>query len=119
VSDRDSVPLIWRAHYRDQTHARPTHTASIFRARPGSERAFLGQANRWGFWEDMRRLRRDGIRTYDFGGWYPGTENEELLRVNSFKQGFGGQIVKTYLCTRPETVFGRLYFGAARLKHRR
>lgn len=119
VSDSSGDPLVWHGHYRDRHNAQQTYTASVFRARLDSEyRTYLGRANRWGCWEDMRRFRRDGIRLYDFGGWYPGTENQQLLAVNFFKEGFGGSIVKTYFCTRPLTWFGRLYLWAGRVRSR-
>ena len=119
VMDRDGSPLVWHAHYREASHARQTHTASVFRSRPDSDyRTFLGRTNRWGWWEDMKRFQREGIQLYDFGGWYSGTENKELLAVNFFKEGFGGRIVKTYNYTRAKTALGRLYLLAGRLRRR-
>jgi len=119
VSDREGRPLVWHGHYRDSRHARQTHTASIFRLQPDPEfRNFLGRANRYSCWQDIRRFKRAGVLTYDFGGWYPGTEDQELLAVNFFKEGFGGRIVKTFHATRGETPKGRLYLAAARLRQR-
>ena len=119
VADRDGNPLVWHGHYRGRTHAQQTYTASVFRSRQESEfRTFLGRANRWGCWEDMKRFRREGILTYDFGGWYSGKTNEQLLAVNFFKEGFGGKLAMTYLCTRPATLLGRLYLWAADLRAR-
>lgn len=119
VCDRDGRTLAWHAHYRDAIHARQTHTASVHRSQPDSQfHTFLGRANRWAWWQDLLRLKRAGIVLYDFGGWYPGVENKELLAVNFFKEGFGGRIVKTFVCTRPGTLKGRLYLAASRWRAR-
>jgi hypothetical protein len=119
VCDRDGKILVCHAHYRDATHARPSHTGSIHRSQPDSAlRTLLGRANRWGSWQDILRMKRAGISLYDFGGWYPGVENKELLAVNFFKEGFGGRTVKTFVCTRPGTLKGRLYLAASRWRAR-
>ncbi len=117
VCAADGTPLVWHGHYRDAGHARQTYTASIFRTQPDPAfRNMLGRANRYHCWEDMRRFKREGIPLYDFGGWYPGTENEDLLAVNFFKEGFGGSVVRTFYCTRAGTLKGRLYLAAAAAK---
>jgi hypothetical protein len=119
VSAADGTPLVWHGHYRDAGHARQTYTASVFRTQ--SDPAFrnmVGRANRYHCWEDMLRFKREGIPLYDFGGWYPGTDDQELLAVNFFKEGFGGRVVTTFYCTRAGTLKGRLYLAAAAAKKR-
>jgi hypothetical protein len=44
----------------------------------------------------MLRFRDEGLTIYDFGGWYPGKEDIELLRINRFKEGFGGRLACEY-----------------------
>jgi len=113
ICDPEGNPLSWHASYRDSRHVRLRYSASIFRAQPDQEfRAYLGRANRLHHWEDFRRYRRESVQLFDFGGWYPGTDNKELLRVNDFKQGFGGEIVKTYDGVRAMSWKGRLYLWA-------
>jgi hypothetical protein len=119
VSAQDGKPLVWHAYYRDGTHARQLHTASLFRREDDAElRKMIGRANRYHHWRDMLRFKESGIAVFDIGGWYDGTQNAALLRVNEFKQGFGGRIVKLYNCTRGETFKGRLYLAALRLCRR-
>jgi hypothetical protein len=48
------------------------------------------------------------VSTYDFGGWYPGSQNEALLNVNRFKESFGGELVVQYNCDVPLTPKGAL-----------
>ena len=38
------------------------------------------------------------MKFFDFGGWYPGNTNHQLLEINRFKEGFGGKIVREYNC---------------------
>lgn len=119
VCDRNGQPLLWHAHYRDPSHARLAHMVSTHRVQPDSEfRTRLGRANRWAWWEDLKRFKQAGISLYDSGGWYPGVEDQELLAVNFFKEGFGGRIVKTFVYTRPGTLKGRLYLAASRWRGR-
>ena len=60
--------------------------------------AYIGRANRLHHWLDVLRFRDEGFAIYDFGGWYAGRENEELLRINCFKESFGGKVVFHYKC---------------------
>ena len=60
--------------------------------------AYIGRANRLHHWLDVLRFRDEGFAIYDFGGWYAGTANDELLRINRFKESFGGEVVLQYNC---------------------
>jgi hypothetical protein len=60
--------------------------------------AYISKANRLHHWLDVLRFRDEGFAIYDFGGWYAGRENEELLRINRFKESFGGVLVPQYNC---------------------
>ena len=57
----------------------------------------------------MVRFKSAGISTYDFGGWYEGTTDHERLRINKFKEQFGGEIVKNYICEQALTLKGALF----------
>ena len=54
-------------------------------------------------------LKSAGISTYDFGGWYDGTTDQERLSINKFKEQFGGQVVKNYICEQALTLKGALF----------
>jgi len=68
----------------------------------------IGRANCFHTWHDILRFQRQGIETYDFGGWYGGTENAEKLRINRFKESFGGKVVPEFNYEVGVTIAGRL-----------
>jgi hypothetical protein len=70
--------------------------------------AYIGRANRLHHWSDMLRFRGEGFGIYDFGGWYAGTQDETLLRINRFKERFGGELVVQYNCDQAITWKGAL-----------
>lgn len=72
-----------------------------------ARRTLIGRANRFLYWRDMLRFKQSGVRTFDFGGYYTGTEDEEKLRVNEFKSEFGGKILLEFNCTRGLTLKGK------------
>ena len=83
--------VVWHVHAVTQEKATLLHSASQFRQLDDNEaRAVVGRANRLLHWRDMLFFKAEGKSVYDFGGWYAGTENVELLRINKFKEGFGG-----------------------------
>jgi hypothetical protein len=110
VEASDGRVLVWHAYIRRGSYARLLHSASTFRAAADpEERKLVSRANRYHHWTDIERFRPDGIHTLDLGGWYAGTDNTELLRVNHFKESLGGDIVCTYNQVRPQTLKGRLF----------
>jgi len=106
-----SEPAIWHAYYRDRGRAILRYSASMYRNNSDKEyRARLGRANRYHHWQDMLRFREAGDLVYDFGGWYAGTEDSDMLRINKFKEGFGGTVIQTYNCVLPKTWKGKFAF---------
>lgn len=84
--------VVWHVHVMGPHSASLLHSASLFRQLDDNEaRAVIGRANRLLHWRDMLAFKAEGKRLYDFGGWYAGHEDAELLRINQFKEGFGGQ----------------------------
>jgi lipid II:glycine glycyltransferase (peptidoglycan interpeptide bridge formation enzyme) len=55
----------------------------------------VGRANRYLHWQDLLRLRESGCTALDLGGWHPG-DDTELLKINKFKEEFGGKVVEIY-----------------------
>lgn len=114
--DAEGRELVWHAYYRGATRVRLMHSASLFReAADNAFRNLVGRANRYLHWQDMLRFRNEGIRIYDLGGWYAGQTDEEKLRINKFKEEFGGGRVRNYNCVMPVTVRGRFAFALKRL----
>jgi hypothetical protein len=92
--DLEGRAVVWHAYYRGATRAVQLCSASHFRnAASPSERATVGKANRWLHWQEVLYFRRTGIALFDFGGWYAGSSDQELLRINQFKEEFGGSIL--------------------------
>jgi hypothetical protein len=89
--------LVWHSHLLLASRARLLHTGSAFRdqAEPAL-RSLVGRANRYTHWRDMMRHADMGLGLYDFGGWYVGESDQELLSINDFKKGFGGAVAAYY-----------------------
>lgn len=118
VSTDDGRTLCWHTHYLGHGHARLFHSASSFRDfEDTTMRSLTGRANRYQHWRDMMRFRAQGVAAYDFGGWYPGQTDPGRLRINSFKEEFGGEIVKAFNSIQPMTVLGRAYLLARLVRH--
>lgn len=117
--DSEGEILAARAYVLGQTRARLIYSASLFRLQSDSSvRNRIARANRLLHWEDISRFRDLGVISYDMGGWYTGQDNEALLRINSFKQEFGGKVVDEWDVFRPRSARGWLYVRARDLVHR-
>jgi hypothetical protein len=114
--DASGETLVWHVYHRSPGRATLFYSASHFRNLDnGARRAAVGRANRWQHWQDMQRFKAEGISTYDFGGWYHGDSDPDRLRINKFKEEFGGEIVKNYICERALTVKAKVFLRARRL----
>lgn len=110
IRDADGQTLVWHLYHLSKTRATLFYSASVFRTfTSSSRRNKIGRANRFHHWQDMQRFKAQGISTYDFGGWYHGNTDLERLRINDFKEEFGGLIVKNYICERALTAKAKLF----------
>ncbi len=107
----DGKPLVWHSYSRAPGWVRLLHSVSVSDSGP-EERKWVGWANRYLHWMDLLEFRKLGIGRYDFGGWYAGTDDEKLLRINAFKEQFGGAKTKRYHSMLPGSAKGRLYLMA-------
>jgi hypothetical protein len=73
-----------------------------------AERQLLGRADRSHLWQDICYFKEKGVPMYDFGGWYSGKSDPEMLNINRFKEEFGGKVVKVYKCWYGVTMKGKL-----------
>jgi Acetyltransferase (GNAT) domain len=118
AKDPRGKALVFHANYRDRDRASGIALVSLYRAISDSaERNLIGRANRYLTWSEIERYREHGVKYFDFGGWYRGTD-PGMLRVNDFKRGFGGAILREYKCEQILTPRGRWVFGAAKLLER-
>jgi hypothetical protein len=109
VSRQDGETLVWHAYLLGQKRARLLHSASIFRDVDDKDmRALVGRANRLHHFRDMLHFKAIGLTEYDLGGWNKDTEDEEVQRVNRFKESFGGKHVCDYNGVLARSVKGRV-----------
>ncbi len=108
VSGPENEALTWHAYYVANGRATQLHSIAHFRDDRETRNA-VGRAHRYHTWMDIKRFRDDGFAIFDFGGWYSGSTDQELLRVNAFKEEFGGVVTRDYICERGVTVQGKLY----------
>ncbi|MDZ8079915.1 MAG: hypothetical protein RMX35_12550 [Nostoc sp. DcaGUA01] len=109
VKLKDGESLVWHVYYRTKNRARLLHSASLKKNNDTSYQSILGRANRYHHWQDIVRFKNLGISTYDFGGWYRGSTDQEKLGINQFKEKFGGEVVKNFNCVYGITLKGKLY----------
>ena len=115
----DDDALVWHACLRAGNRARLLHSASLFREHTDTAtRNLIGRANRYLHWHDLLRYKEACIPLFDFGGWYSGRDDEDLLRINAFKEGFGGRVVPEFHCAVPASVRGWMVLLARRLRNR-
>jgi hypothetical protein len=101
--------LSWHAYVRTPERVRLHTTISdMDPARDSKWNNMVGRAHRLHHWQDMLRFKADGVRIYDFGGVYRGTEDREQMNIAQFKQSFGGYFADTYDAVLPLTAKGRL-----------
>jgi len=119
AKDSNGDVLVYHANYRAPRRATQMHSPSQYWKLPGSAaRNRIGRANRYLIWNDILRYQEQGLRCFDFGGWYAGTTDPALLKINEFKKGFGGQVVREYVCEQILTPKGWLVLTTARLLKR-
>lgn len=119
VLDGDGNILTWLVYYKDPGHVRALYSCSNYRKNPDvSYRQLVGRANRYLHWQDMLRFKEQGIAIYDLGGWYQGNTDSAKLDINRFKEGFGGEIVKTFNQEFGITPKGKLYLFLNNIRSR-
>jgi hypothetical protein len=108
----DGSVLAAHAYLVTPLRIRLTHSASLFRTEHSSAaRAQIGRANRLLHWNDLTAFKTMGATWYDFGGWYEGSRNQAVLKINAFKQEFGGQVVKEWNLFRSGSAGGAVYLA--------
>ncbi len=101
--------LVWHSYLCGKDRVRLLHSASLFRTADNSAyRQLVGRANRYHHWVDFLKFKEAGFRSYDFGGWYSGTDDPDKLRINRFKEEFGGTVAPTYYGEVALTLLGKV-----------
>jgi GNAT acetyltransferase-like protein len=110
-ASRDGETLAWHAYLVCGKSAWLQYTASSFRNGNGDHRALVGRTNRWLHWKEMLQFKELGVERYDWGGLFEDESAPENAGINNFKRDFGGREVRTYDCTAPVTLRGRVWLG--------
>lgn len=119
AKDPQGRALVYHAMYRDRHRATELYLPSLFRGLVDSKaRNLVGRANRYLTWSDILRYQEEGLTCFDFGGWYPGTADGQRLKINEFKRGFGGTVLREYECERILTIKGWVALRAGKLLKR-
>lgn len=119
ITNHEGKVMSWHGYRVDVQRATLLYTMSTtFRESESEERNKIGRANRLLHFKDLLYFKELGVEHYDFGGWYAGEEDQELLRINQFKEGFGGTVQKDYLCRVYPTIKGKLFYRAKKLKQK-
>ncbi|MDB6063909.1 MAG: uncharacterized protein JWR26_117 [Pedosphaera sp.] len=115
AKDPQGNALVYHANYRDPCRATSMELPSLYRKLSDSAaRNFIGRANRYLTWSDILRYKDHGLKSFDFGGWYNGND-PEMLKINDYKRGFGGQVVREYQCEQILTLKGWVVLHTANL----
>lgn len=105
--------------FRDKHRVQQLMMVSPPRTAPAPAlRAKTNRASCFLVWNTLLRLKEQGVRYFDFGGWYPGTDDIQLLGANAFKKSLGGEVVSEFECEQIVTFKGWVLLTAARLIER-
>jgi len=107
--DAQGHVLSWHGYVRTPERVRLFTTVSdMDPSRDTHWNNLVGRAHRLHHWQDMLAFKNEGVRIYDFGGVYRGTEDSEQMNIARFKQSFGGCFADSYDAVVPLTIKGRL-----------
>jgi hypothetical protein len=110
ISEERGQTLIWHGYHHSDSRVTLLYSAALSPLDSTSGwRAKLGRANRFQHWQDFLRFKQERISLYDFGGWYEGKNDQKRLQINRFKEEFGGDIVRNFICERALTWRGALF----------
>ena len=76
----------------------------------------IGRANRFLYYSEFLFYKAQGFQIYDQNGWYAGIEDEKRLKINLFKEGFGGRILYGYDCEKAVSLRGWIYLMLRAIK---
>jgi lipid II:glycine glycyltransferase (peptidoglycan interpeptide bridge formation enzyme) len=123
ANSADESILTMHAYIVSDNTARLHHSSSLFHNSDDPEyRNLVARANRLLHWNDILYFKRVGLKWYDFGGWYGGEKTtgtyKEQLRINQFKESFGGEKKQEYSYIVPVTLLGKIAVFYRSLKKR-
>ena len=112
--------LVYHGYLCYRSRARLLFSASgLLHVKDSAQRSLIGRANRLLHWDDICRFRVQGESKYDFGGWYAGTADPDRIRINKFKEEFGGHVVSEFNAMHGVTMQGKLGIWVWKMLKRR
>jgi len=116
ATDSENNLLLYHVSYRDKNRVQQLMAVSPYRSNSDLvTRKKIHGANCFLHWKNMLHFKEQGIRVWDFGGWYTGATDIERLGMNAFKKSFGGEVVREYQCERILTIRGWIVLTAGRI----
>lgn len=61
--------------------------------------------------------KQQGRLSYDFGGWYEGSSDQQKLLINRFKEEFGGKKALVFTITEERSLRAKLIAAVNGLRH--
>ena len=104
----ENKPLVAHAYLIDlqESRARFLYGATV-RLSSDADPNLVGRANRLAHYLEMQEFRRQGLKTFDFGGFALNTADVQKQGINQFKEAFGGTVVE-------ESNFDSIWFALGR-----
>lgn len=112
VTSDTGTPFAWRSYLKSGLRAR-VFQGGRADSISTDEQGPASRANAWGLWQDLLHYHRAGLTYFDLGGWYSGTTDVKLLRVNDFKGRFGGVLAEEFKCVRALSIRGKIALAAS------
>jgi len=78
---------------KESQRARLLHSATSLSF---TDKKIMGMANKLLHFEDMKYFKKEGMLVYDFGGLNLSSQDAHIIGIDTFKKGFGGEIVQEY-----------------------
>jgi lipid II:glycine glycyltransferase (peptidoglycan interpeptide bridge formation enzyme) len=97
VAVHNDDDLVMHAYLVDEEseRVRLLKSASLFRYEKDPEKKYLiSMANRFLHYQDMLYFKSQNYQTYDLGGYACNNDNMDFIRVNRFKDSFGGELIE-------------------------
>jgi hypothetical protein len=92
----DGNTLVMHCYLTDVAikRVRLLYSASHFRIMDNVDKSMVGRANKFLHYQDMLYFKDQGYAYYDLGGYGKDSIDDEILKINTFKDGFGGSLVR-------------------------
>jgi len=88
IKQKNGEIISWRVHIVNNNRPRALVSNSFFINQDKEYKNLVGRASRLMRMKDIFYFKEKGMKIYDFGGWYAGSEDTKKLTINKYKEGF-------------------------------